>query len=151
MKKDLGDAPLTLGGWLILIAVRLIGGLLVIVSPIMPASSFNLNATGQIIRIALLLFIVYALAVSALFLKRHKAFPRAYIILEAVSIILNISTFITNTNVRDAFSISYFAALLLISILWISYILLSERVKKTFVYRWNEKPEQRLVDKANGR
>ena len=31
----------------------------------------------------------------------------------------------------------------------IVYTLRSERVKKTFVFTWNEKPDQRFVDKAN--
>lgn len=151
MKKQLEDAPLYINGWLILVAIRLGGGVFIDVrSYAFKFSSLAHTITG----IMLLLFIFYALVVLTLFLKRHKAFKSAYICLEAFSIVSNLSAFLLSFNIetisRDAFPLIYTIALLVISTLWIIYMLSSERVKKTFVFNWNEKYDKRLVEKANG-
>lgn len=155
MKKDLGEAPLPLGGWLILVGLRLVGGLVMNGNSVMKTFGYNLNVVGQIIRILTILIILYMFIVASLFFKKHKAFPAAYIALEAFSVILNISTFFIsyrpNTTAWDGLWLQYTVVLPLISILWILYMLLSRRVKKTFLLNWNETLDQSLVDKANGR
>ena len=154
MKKELGDAPLHLGGFLILLLIRLIGGIALNGKSILETFRLHLSPAGQVFRIMLILFILFAFYVSGLFSKRHKWFPGAYIGLEICSVIINLYTFLTafdmNLGSGNVFIIPYTVALLLISILWILYIIFSKRVKKTFVFNWNESVDIRLAQKANG-
>jgi hypothetical protein len=153
MKKELGDAPLYLGGWLIFIGIRLIGGIAANGSSVLQSFNRPLNTLGLITNILLLLFNIYSLFVLWLFTKRHKAFPATYISLESFAILSNISSFFilfrSNTIEGNAFWLPYTVVLPAISILWIVYMLVSKRVKKTFVYNWNNTLDRQLNDKAS--
>lgn len=155
MKKDLGDAPLPLGGWLILVGIRLVGGIVMSGSSVTNTIGLDLNVTGQIIRILAFLIIIYVFVVASLFFKKHKAFLAAYVALETISIILSISTFLLsykpNTPVWEQLWLPNIVILPMFSVMWILYKLLSRRVKKTFLLKWDESIDESLVDKANGR
>ena len=154
MKRALGEAPLTIGGWLFLIALRLILGIANSGNSVLQTFGLQLDTTGQAVRILSTLLIIYCFVVLAMFFKRHKAFPIAYIVMESLNLIFNISELFIIYSIRsfpmDALQIVYIAASVSISILWILYMLLSKRVKKTFVYGRNETTDQSLIDKANG-
>ncbi len=154
MKKDLGAAPLTIGGWLFLVALRLILGIANNGNGVLQTFGLQLNTQGQIIRILSALPVIFAFVVLALLLKRHKAFPIAYIMFESFVIFLNLfSFFIVAVDLSaikwDAFENLQVIIATIIGSLWILYMLLSKRVKKTFVYGWRETLDQRLADKAN--
>ena len=154
MKKDLGDAPLTIGGLLFLVAVRLIIGIAGSGNSILQTFGLQLNMTGQAVRAISALLVIYAFVVLSLFFKRHKAFPAAYIVMESLNLMLSISELFILYSISslpmDAMQIIYIAAPVFISILWILYMLLSVRVKRTFVYGRNELADQSLIDKTNG-
>lgn len=152
MKKDLGQAPLTLGGWLILVGIRLVGGIINTSSSIFKESNSQQNSLALIFSIISVLLLIFTFAVLAFLFKRHKAFPVCYIVLESFFIVSNIITLnmLLITPALPTQPIFIYAVVpFIIGALWIIYMLRSERVKKTFVFSWNEKPVQRLVDKAN--
>ncbi len=93
MKKDLGDAPLHLGGFLILLLIRLIGGIALNGKSILEIFSLELDTIGQIFRIMSAIFLLLSFYVSTLFSRRHKWFPNAYIVMEVFSIIIYISAY----------------------------------------------------------
>lgn len=153
MKKELGPAPLTIGGWLILVGIRLVGGIINTSSSIFKESNSQQSFLALIFSIISVLLLIFTFAVLAFLFKRHKAFPVCYIVLESFFIVSNIITLnmLLMTPALPAQPIFIYAVVpIIIGALWIVYMLRSERVKKTFVFSWNEKPDQKLVDKANG-
>lgn len=154
MKRDLGEAPLTIGGWLFLIAVRLILGIANSGNSVLQTFGLQLDTTGQAVRALSALLILYCFVVLALFFKRHKAFPVAYIVMESLNLSLSIVELFILYGIRSVtmttLQIVSMMIPIFISILWIVYTLLSKRVKKTFVYGRNEMADQSLIDKANG-
>lgn len=156
MKKALEPAPLTIGGWLMLIGIRLFLSVLSNGNSFVGSFQFHfeLSPEQQILRAVYGLVVLYVFVILILFTKRHKAFPVMYIILESVNVIMTIVLFITAVKsppIRGAaFQIVSFAASVVFGILWIVYMRRSERVKKTFVYSWNQTPDRKLIDKTNG-
>lgn len=153
MRHGLGNAPLDIGGWLILMGIRLIGGISNNGNSAIQTFSLHPNAITQPVAILLIFAILYAFYVLILFFKRHKAFPVAFIVLEALTILYNLSIFfISSKPAIDFWDLSWLSHAIvfpLISALWILYTLLSKRVKKTFVLKWDRTADQQLVDKAN--
>ena len=153
MKRDLGKAPLDIGGWLILVGIRLIGGISDNGTSIMRTFILHTNTIVQPIGILFIFAILYAFLVLLLLFKRHKTFSVTYIVLESLTIIFNLSMYFIfykpDTTLGDMSWLSHAVVFPLISALWIAYILLSKRVKKTFVFKWDRTPDPRLVDKAN--
>ncbi len=146
MKRDLGDAPLTIGGWLIFIGIRFFVVTMVIGSDAVRTLHMKFNA----LQLLFILLFIYTFIVLVFFSKRHKAFPVTYIIIESLLLLRSIISLIVNLKSSNVNVILAAAIPVAIGGICIAYIFLSERVKKTFVCYWNEKPDQRFVDKANG-
>ncbi len=153
MKKDLGEAPLTIGGWLFLIASRLIFGIANSGSSLFQVFDLQPDLPTRMIQILSALLVVFAFVACTFLLKRHKAFPVSFIIFNSCSIVFNIFA----VCISLAAGVAPLNTFLLLSAaipavsgtVCIVYTLRSERVKKTFVFTWNEKPDKRFVDKAN--
>lgn len=154
MKKNLGEAPLTIGGWLFLIAVRLIVGIANSERSLFQVFDLQPDLPNRIVQILSALLVVFAFAACTFLLKRHKAFPVSFIIFNSCSIVFNIfAVCISLTTVAapsNTFQIASAAIPAVSGTVCIVYTLHSERVKKTFAFGWNEQPDQRFVDKANG-
>ncbi len=148
MRKDIGEAPLQIEGWLHLVAVRLVLG-------IAPNGNYIyevLKSGSDISIISFVLSAGFMVFVLIMLYKRHKAFPGVYIGLEACTIVSRIAILVVvpgDTPGGWGAAGLFVAVSFLISILWILYMLISRRVKKTFVWYWNNTVDQRLVDKAN--
>jgi hypothetical protein len=149
MRKVLGEAPLDIGGWLIVLELRLVLGIL-------PSSEYiyQVYRSGwgaeSILFILTFLYGFFALVMMA---RRHKAFPGIFIGLEAFAALSNIIMLIISLELSVISRIivwPFAAASFLLSVIAVLYILLSKRVKRTFVWNWDKSVDQRLIDRANG-
>jgi hypothetical protein len=145
VRKVLGEAPLDIGGWLIVIGIRLFNSVMVYSRDIYIAFFSGVSVGG----ILYLLTLIYAFAVLIIMVNKFKGFPYFYIGFEAIAIFFNIAVAITESISGTEVLWLLYLASFLISVLIILYILLSKRVKKTFVLNWDKSVDQRLVDKAN--
>jgi hypothetical protein len=145
-RKVLGEAPLDIGGWLIVIGIRLFGSAMINGRDIYMVFFTGASVTG----ILFLLTLIYAFAVLIIMVNKYKGFPYFYIGFEAIAIFFNIAVAITESISGTEVLWLLYLATVLISVLLILYILLSKRVKRTFVLNWDKSIDQRLVDKANG-
>lgn len=93
MKRDLGKAPLDIGGWLILMGIHLIRGISANGNSVIQIFNLHLIGIMQAARIVLIFATLYAFLVLIMLLKRHKAFPCAYIVLEVLLMLFNLSIF----------------------------------------------------------
>ena len=153
MRKYLGEAPLTIGGWLFLIAARLIFGIANSGKALYQVFDLQPDLPSRIIQILSALLVVLAFAACTFLLKRHKAFPVSFIIFNSCAIVFNIFAVCISLSAGVAPTNTFWilsAAIPAVSgTVCIVYTLRSERVKKTFVFTWNEKLDQRLVDRVN--
>ena len=136
-----------------MVGIRLVGGIANSGKSIFQVFDGQQTTPALINNIISALLVIFAFVVLALLFKRHKAFSVCYIVLESCFIVTNIITLYVYVMAPDIQAKMLFIASaaipVIIGTLWIIYMLRSERVRKTFVFNWNEKPVQRLVDKAN--
>jgi len=139
--KKLGMPPLHIDGWLVLVAIRLILG------------GFNsLGALGQLlntrtdpdIRPLHIIGVVFIILVIVYFFKRWRHFKKAYIVLELYVILYNLFIAVTFD------SYPAFFVYLIAGALWILYMILSRRVKMTFVYNWDKTLNEESMSIATG-
>ena len=86
MKKDLGEAPLTIGGWLIFIGIRFF----VVTMGIGNDAVRTLHMKFNALQLLFIILFMYTLIVLIFFSKRHKAFPVTYIIIEFLLLLRSI-------------------------------------------------------------
>lgn len=128
MNKDLGMPPLPIGGWLVFIAIGLIGSCLREVVGFIQFFKLGINpflTIMEAIMIALLIVnIIYFFKRSKVFIALHIAL-RAYIVF--VYLLIVIEYYSPTVS-------SYLILNVIWSAVWITYLLCSKRVKRTFVY-----------------
>lgn len=152
-----------LGGWLILVGIgvviapiRLLVAFISVYSPIMEDGVwYALTTPGSsayhpLWEPLLIAEIIYNLAMVAasvymiyLFFTRHYLFPKVFIGVSIVSLIFVpldawvVSTMFPSEPMFDPETTKEFARVVVVSLIWIPYMLVSERVKVTFVEKKN--------------
>jgi hypothetical protein len=91
-----------------------------------------------------LLFIIYSLFLILLLVNRRTTFPRHYIILRVLNLLLVFADFILVSQIDNpnftssSSSVTELSKAIFGAAIWIPYMLYSERVKNTFVRSYNE-------------
>jgi len=145
--------PVGLGGWLILIALHVIGAIVGTVGaitmmylPLMAdlASSPNEYGPGVILLVAFellvfLAFLIVEITELVFFFKKHRLFPKIYIGLSLAYIVwplLDAGAYwliFPDEPVLDPETIEALVRAVLSAVIWISYMRHSKRVANTFV------------------
>lgn len=153
------EDPLRIGGWLILVAFgvtlapfRIIGDFLMIYGPMISQGTWRVLVTpGSEVYspfwVPILAFeITYNIAMGAaaiwlalLFFTKHRYFPKLYIAILGASllgILLDaglVSLALPEESILGGETSKEFIRTLIVSAIWIPYMLKSERVKATFI------------------
>jgi hypothetical protein len=149
MRKALDKAPLRIDGWLVVLELRLVLGIL-------PSSEYiyQVYRSGWgAVSILFILTFLYGFFALVMMARRHKAFPGVFIGLEAFAALSNIIMLIISPELTATSRIiiwPFAAASFLVNVIAVLYILLSKRVKRTFVWNWDKSVDRRLIDRANG-
>lgn len=134
--KNLGTPPLKIGGWLIVVAVILFLNLLYLLIDIVfimveifkaPVVSFL-----TVENLLYLIVTLFGTFVTVCFIKKWKYFKNVFIGLLAYVVLYNVFIII----IARGFTLSI--AQVVISALFVLYMVFSRRVKMTFVYNWDK-------------
>jgi hypothetical protein len=154
------DTPLPIGGWLVLVGIGLFLTPFVVAYQLFTTPQyFNTNIWSALLDIdnssksmllAVLMFLeliynlayfVYAILLFILFSKRRTIFPKLAILLMIIIPIVTILDTIATAGLGYQYlSFEDFGDILrsiIASIIWIPYLLISKRVKKTFIINLN--------------
>jgi transglutaminase-like putative cysteine protease len=147
-------APAGLGGWMVLPVIG------VFLSPILLMRNIwtwfgDIGTAAQFATVEqhvqwmlLLVFllmcvaILVAIATAVFMLKRTWTFPFAFVALQALNLVIMIVNAITlwmigGNDVEAAHETNMLVLPILSTVLWVSYVLLSQRVRATFVKSWH--------------
>jgi hypothetical protein len=154
MKKELGEAPLPIGGWLILAAVQL---MVILDGPIVTLTNdlflmikygfgdFFASAADVPLALffALLLLITLPLSIicAVQFFQRKKRLPPLFTALASMDLLYRVTLYIYNCIQRGFYYFDFRTVFMIaLDIALIIYMQKSERVKRTFVFGRGEMP-----------
>ncbi|HCT29751.1 MAG TPA: hypothetical protein DIW31_03225 [Bacteroidales bacterium] len=159
ISKPYINNPLPIGGWLVLIAIGLFITPITLLFDFVKNGFFNQTSWEFISTptsagydvvwsfafvyelLMNCLMMVYIIFILVLFIKRRTTFPIHFIIFRLIHFVLIIGDVIlvskiTNSNfIADNSSVSPVVSSIVASCIWIPYMIYSERVKDTFVFK----------------
>jgi hypothetical protein len=129
MSKDFGKPPLPIGGWLVVVAIRMIGGMLQNLSTVFTLGDLPESFVKTLLILYLVVFYAVSVGALSLFFRRHKGFRYSYIMLEAFNIL-----FCLVFSFCSALHAPTFIAAAIPSAIFLVYITQSQRARLTFVF-----------------